>query len=316
MTNSTVSVKKSLLTCRMTYEILLITIYLSNIMLNMIDEQGWSEECLVFMQHLANRYFNRAIFFLTTSADHENPKEAQALGFRDLQITGDMDEEIVNQCLESGFRINRVERYELMLGRVRGLNALIEDGYNSDELYLDEQIKSLQQDLNKAIKSGASNPLFSEISVAGRMQKLDVELIRYLHLAKNDSINAARVAIRMLMEDEYVFVDAEEEAIKMILLYMSAANDENCPPDDDGLIVKELQSTLRTIEDDFVQRFQRASSSFNDSSGSAGRLRSLNMSIATNSERSVKGKEESLEMSRRSSAFRSSRRNDTTMELF
>ena len=50
----------------------------------MKDEQG----CLVFMQHLANRYFNRAIFFLTTSADHENQSEAQALGFRDLQITG------------------------------------------------------------------------------------------------------------------------------------------------------------------------------------------------------------------------------------
>ena len=27
------------------------------------NEQGWSEECLVFMQFLANRYFNRAIFF-------------------------------------------------------------------------------------------------------------------------------------------------------------------------------------------------------------------------------------------------------------
>ena len=203
-----------------------------------------------------------------------------------------------------------------MLSRVRGLNGLIELGYNSDELYLDEQIKSLQKDLNRAIESGASNPLFSEISVAGRMQKLDVELIRYLHLAKNDSINAARVAIRMLMEDEYVFIDAEEEAIKMILLYMSSANDENCPPDDDGLIVKELQSTLTN---DFVQRFQRASSSFNDSSGSAGRIGSLKMSIATNcsiSERSVDEIGESLETSRRSSAFRSSRRNDTTMELF
>ena len=87
-------------------------LYPSNKMLNVIDEQGWSEECLVFMQHLANRYFNRAIFFLTTSADHDNPKEAQALGFRDLQITGDMDEEIVNQCLESGFRINRTVSLE------------------------------------------------------------------------------------------------------------------------------------------------------------------------------------------------------------
>ena len=33
------------------------------------NEQGWSEECLVFMQFLANRYFNRAVFLLTTSSD-------------------------------------------------------------------------------------------------------------------------------------------------------------------------------------------------------------------------------------------------------
>ena len=29
------------------------------------NELGWSEECLVFMQHLANRYFNRAGFCFT-----------------------------------------------------------------------------------------------------------------------------------------------------------------------------------------------------------------------------------------------------------
>merc|ERR1712176_1272387 len=79
------------------------------------NQQGWSEECLVFMQFLANRYFNRAVFFLTTSSDNKSREEAEKLGFRDLQIAADMDVEIVDQCLEMGFRIDRVERYELMM---------------------------------------------------------------------------------------------------------------------------------------------------------------------------------------------------------
>ena len=230
---------------------------LSFLIFYVTEKKGWSEECLVFMQFLANRYFNRAIFFLTTSRDHENRKEAESLGFRDLQITGDMDCEIVNQCLESGFRINRVERYELMLSRCRGLLGLVELGYGSDELFLDDQITSVYDDLKIALKTRSTNPLFKDVSVAGRMQKLDVELIRYFHLAKSDDINAARVAIRMLIEDEYIFPDAEEEAIKMLLLYMDTAHDENAPVDEDGLIVLELQSLISTLESDYVKESPR-----------------------------------------------------------
>merc|ERR1711957_446874 len=60
------------------------------------EKQGWSEECLVFMQYLSNRYFNRAIFFLTC-CDDRNQGEMEPLGFRDLGIAADMDEEIVDQ---------------------------------------------------------------------------------------------------------------------------------------------------------------------------------------------------------------------------
>ena len=275
------------------------------------NKQGWSEECLVFMQFLANRYFNRAIFFLTTSRDHENRKEAESLGFRDLLITGDMDCEIVNQCLESGFRINRVERYELMLSRCRGLLGLVELGYGSDELFLDDQITSVYDDLKNALKTRSTNPLFKEVSVSGRMQKLDVELIRYFHLAKHDDINAARVAIRMLIEDEYIFPDAEEEAIKVLLLYMGTANDENAPSDEDGLIVLELQSLISNLESDYVKRVSQKRDSFNESTGN---LRSLNISAV--SDKSVNIDESSKASSQRRSTLKHSMKGDFTMELF
>ena len=59
------------------------------------EEQGWSPECLTFMQHLSSRYFNRAMFLLTVKNDHIKPMEAEQSGFMDLQISKDMDIEVI-----------------------------------------------------------------------------------------------------------------------------------------------------------------------------------------------------------------------------
>ncbi|KAL7532352.1 hypothetical protein ACHAXR_004576 [Thalassiosira sp. AJA248-18] len=280
------------------------------------NEQGWSEECLEFMQFLANRYFNRAIFFLTTSCDNENRKAAESLGFRDLQISADMDLEIVDQCLEMGFKINRVERYELMMSRIRGLLSLAELGYSTDELYIEDQITDLYRDLNNAMKN-PGHELFKEISIAGRMQKLDTELIKYFSVAKQDKINAARVAIRMLIEDEYVFPDAEQEAIETLLSYLDTG-DENCPGDEGGCIAKELGSEIEALELEY-DRTSRSASSTNGSLRISTSLNDNNISKKTMNERSGGGTEDLSTKSqsvRRSLAAKQSSRRDITMELF
>jgi len=288
------------------------------------NKQGWSEECLVFMQFLANRYFNRAMFFLNSSCDNESRTEAESLGFRDLQIAMDMDVEIVDQCLEMGFKINRVERYELMLSRSRGLLALVELGYNPDDLFIEDQIRDLYQYLQNATKNPLHD-LFKEITVAGRMQKFDMILMKYFSKAKNDNTNAARVAIRMLVEDEYLFPDAEQEAIEVLLAYVNAKEDISCPKDKDGDIMKELGSALDTLKQDSVKR-----SSSNYSSGNRGVMRSLNITIATdidNYNLSIQSLEQSEEWTdremeerrkseRRSSAIKESMIGDITMEIF
>jgi hypothetical protein len=58
------------------------------------EREGWSPSCLEFMQHLSNRYFNRAMFLLTVKQSHKQPKELEDLGRRDLQIVRDMDVEV------------------------------------------------------------------------------------------------------------------------------------------------------------------------------------------------------------------------------
>lgn len=275
------------------------------------------------MQFLANRYFNHAIFFLTTSCDHEDQEEAESLGFRALQIAADMDVEIVDQCVDMGFNIDRVERYELMMGRVRGLMALAELGYSPDQLCIEGKITDVYQELRDAMKNPL-HELFKEISAAGRMQKLDVELIKYLSHAKHDNVSAARVAIRMLVEDEFIFPDAGQVAIAMLLVYPKSTDDENFPDDEDGQIAKELESIVESLERDHVRRSQNLLPLNNTTQLSRDGMKSMRSlmknSASGNSQRNISdrsaGRVTPDTSDIRSSAIKESCRFDVTMESF
>jgi len=276
------------------------------------NQQGWSEECLVFMQFLANRYFNRALFFLTSSCDSENQKEAESLGLRDLNIAGDMDIEIVDQCLEMGFKIDRVERSEMMMSRVRGLIALADLGYSPDELFIEDRIKEVYQNLKGSVKN-PSHELFTDIRVAGRMQKLDTELIKYFSQVK-DYTNAARTAIRMLVEDEYIFPGAEQEAMKALLSLMNAPGDKYCPKDEMGDIARELGLSIETLEHENDERLQDRASrrdSVRESGMRAVKIKDIEQPSKENASDTLLGGKR-----RASSAVIECSRGDVIMELF
>ena len=199
-----------------------------------------------------------------------------------------------------------------MMGRIRGLLALVDLGYQPDELFVEDQINEVYQDLTKAMKNPIQD-LFKEVSVAGRMQKLDIELIRYLHKANRDITNAARVAIRMLVEDEYVFPEAELEAVKMLLIYMNTADDQNVPEDADGRIVKELRSIIASLEHDHALSIQKLQLSYKPC-GSTLLMRSLR---ATSRDQFADENSTSKSVEDgRASAVRESMKGDFTMEFF
>ena len=270
------------------------------------------------MQYLANRYFNRAMFLLTTSADHKEPKEAIALGFRDLQIVVDMDVEIVDQCTEMGFTINRGERFELMISRVRGLLALVELGFSPEELFIDDQISDVFEELKLAMKNPA-HQLFKDIDIAGRMQKFDTELIKYFRDAKKDNVSAAKVAIRMLIEDEYLFHDAELEATRMLLTFLKTADaseesDLYPAASDVELIETELAALREKLEKEYdAKRSSYIRSSLNSTSGGLSRQASNLYSQDSITEDDI---EDDNARRRTSSAYRNSTSGDFTMETF
>jgi hypothetical protein len=183
------------------------------------DREGWSVSCLDFMQHLSNRYFNRGMFLLTVKDDHPNPEEIRRLGFRDLEISRDMDAEIESQGEESGWgSLNRLQKlFDVRLVRIRGYLLLLGDGY-PDEWEVDEKFNELFEML--AVEStNEESALFDDVLYIGRMQQVETVLIKYL-LIKGNVGQAANIAIRMLMEDKYVFLDAEVMAIKALLQFI------------------------------------------------------------------------------------------------
>ena len=186
------------------------------------ETEGWSPNCLEFMQHLSNRYFNRAIFLLTVKNSHKNPKELEELGFRDLQIVTDMDVEIVDEGSQVGWDVRTIDQlFDVKLTRIKGHIQLLEMGYPDDweviEL-LEDALKILATEVKKA---PSSSKLFRELNVAGRMQQVETEMMRYLML-KKDIEPAAKIAIRILVEDEFTLPEAQTKAVEVLLAYVKS----------------------------------------------------------------------------------------------
>lgn len=180
--------------------------------------QGWTPICLDFMQHLSNRYFNRGLFLLIVKDHHNKPEELEELGKRDLQIANDMDLEVISYGEEIGWSTaDRVEKlFNVKLVRLRGYNKLLEKGYE-DEWDADELLEETF-DMVKDEAKKPSSELFTKLSVAGRMQEVETELMKY-EMSRGELETAAKIAIRILHEDEMVFADAQAQAVESLLRY-------------------------------------------------------------------------------------------------
>eukprot|EP00957_Ditylum_brightwellii_P128846 9829102-Ditylum_brightwellii.AAC.1 len=113
------------------------------------------------------------------------------------------------------------------MSRVSGLLELLKlsypDDWNLEEL-LDDALT-----LIKSVINNPSNDLFLNLGPAGRMQQLDCQMINYINATGGSSDEAAKIAIRMLVEDEYILSDAYITAVGAMIKY--AGSSENLPFD-------------------------------------------------------------------------------------
>jgi hypothetical protein len=112
--------------------------------------------------------------------------------------------------------VNTVTKlYNVSLNRARGHILLLEMGY-PDDWDLEELLEELFQSLKKELKSKLyTSDLFHELGPAGRMQQVETELMRYKTI-KGEVNTAAKIAIRMLFEDEFILPGAQVKAVEIL----------------------------------------------------------------------------------------------------
>ena len=182
------------------------------------DLQGWTPSCLNFMQHLSNRYFNRGLFLLHVKNDHANPTEIETFGLRDIQIAGDMDQEVVAYSEEIGWASADLaeKRFNVSLVRIRGFIILYDLGFTNDW-----GVEHLVEETVDVIRTECKNnrsELFSTMSLAGRLQDLEIQLMKYYRI-RGDVDTAAKIAVRMIIEDERILTEAMATAMDILIKY-------------------------------------------------------------------------------------------------
>jgi hypothetical protein len=193
--------------------------------------------------------------------------------------------------------------FDVKLNRIKGHLQLLEMGYPDDW-----DVDELLADASNIVKNELENPeskLFMELTPAGRMQQVELELMRYL-MIKEDVTNAARIAIRILLEDEYTLPEPQFKAVQVLLDFMKSQ-----PSDDPGyrstkLKLIDYQAWLN-MEDEEHDHHQQSSMGPDDRSDV------FQMSTAKHSSTVSTGS--GTKRSRRST-MRASHMGDFTMEVF
>ena len=134
--------------------------------------------------------------------------------------------------------------FDNKVSRARGYNLLLEYGYKDEwdaQAVLDEAFEML-----RVAQKDPASTLFETMSLAGRLQVLEVELMKY-NVLTGDLDAAAKIAVRCLMEDELVFVDVQSRAVDILLKYIE--NWDALDADARSNLKRSLKETRTALEE-------------------------------------------------------------------
>ena len=174
---------------------------------------------------MANRYYNRGMFLIVVKHHPLCPSwvlEGQDGhdGVADLLKAKALDEEVSEIYHRNNLFKNEMElaEFEGLLRRTRGILSLVRNFGFEDPWGIDSLITRAETLLNDA---EYSSKLFESISRIGRKQQIDDLRIQYL-LCKQDFSKAGEIAMRMLVEDEYIIDTIATNATNAVEQYFKA----------------------------------------------------------------------------------------------
>jgi len=133
---------------------------------------------------------------------------------------------------------------------------LVKMGYE-DEWGIEELLHDAHKELLVALKH-PGHTLFRHVSPAGQMQRLDFVLIEYYcQESTKDLDQASMVAIRMLIEDDYVIGEAALSSLKALIDSIQDASSEELGGEDFSDVQSELFQCRRHVSDVIALQFSR-----------------------------------------------------------
>jgi len=184
------------------------------------------EEKADFTQQLADRLFNRALFFLLVVNEKCAPPTARATALSDIEKVRRMDTDVKDFWIDRKILLKRSSDYFYRL--LRRCSGLLEH-YSDEELRQIWNPNELVEDADRFLFAAwdkPSAPLFEQMTKIGRLQQLECVAMQ-LDICRGRQILAARLAMRMFAEDEYLLEGSF--AVSASVLLKLIRDDEDWP---------------------------------------------------------------------------------------
>ncbi|CAB9519606.1 expressed unknown protein [Seminavis robusta] len=173
-----------------------------------------------FAEQLADRLFNRGMYFLLSKEDPCAGDNFETQGLEDLMKVQALDLDVLEYWIHNGMLKQKTSiLFDRLLRRLHGLCVLMENDISQDIW----DPKSLAYDCHRLLTASwdqPGEPLFEEFTQIGRLQQLEGALIN-MQLQKHQETDAARIAMRMLVEDEFIDDGAFQHAADAVLQFTS-----------------------------------------------------------------------------------------------
>lgn len=184
------------------------------------DEESSDEDKAFYAAQLADRHFNRAMYLLYTDGRPGAPPDARARGLADLARAREIDHEVRNFWVDKRLLFkNSAPYFHRLVRRIHALATRLPD--REVEAIWDPMklVDEADRILFAAWRDRA--PLFDAYSRAGRLQQLEGAVIQF-ELARGNYDEAARLAMRSMVEDEFLLESAFQISANAVLQFIIA----------------------------------------------------------------------------------------------
>ena len=193
------------------------------------DRADSDAEKAQFAQQLGDRHFNRAMCLLHSLDDPCCPANGRDVAYADLVRCRDYDNGVREYFMHERLMFKYSDVcYDRAIRRLQGLGSLFRVDRAVWQIWDVNDLIDQADTMLQAAWDQEEAPLFRTMTPVGRLQQLEGAVIN-LELVSGKIEEAARLAMRMLVEDEYILDMSFAFAASSVLRYISEQREKPWP---------------------------------------------------------------------------------------